>query len=177
MIGIVFIICGWLTYQYYSDSESIKERVLAGDGYRSKIGEEYRAVKFFVKPDWFELDTNERQNVHEVVTRIGNSQIVLTEVWLREEVNDVYFTFEVESKLSRKSGYFLTRNSGNYTGELPMPTINLLSKNEQEITLGQFAQGPGDDFSFGINFEDADLIEHGFSVEASIYFGVKYDKD
>lgn len=177
MLGILIIICGWLIHQYNYDSQTIKESVLIGDGYRSTIGEEYRAVKFFIKPDWFELDTNKRQNMHEVVTRVGNSQIVLTEIWVREEVNDVYFTFTVENKLSRKSGYFITQNLANYTGELPMPNIQLLSENEQEIALGQFAQGPEEYFSFGINHEDADEIEHGFTVVASIYFGVQYDKD
>lgn len=51
-----------------------------------------------------------------------------------------------------------------------MSTIQLLSEDEQEIAFGQFAQGPEEYFSFGINHEDADDIEHGFMVVASIFF-------
>lgn len=177
MLGVLIIIGGWLLYQYYTDSEAIKESVMAGDGYRSTIGEEYRAVKFFVKPNWYELDTKKHQNVDKVVAQVGNSKIVLKEVSVREDVKDVYFTFVVENKLSRNNGYFLTQNLADSTSELVMPTIELLTVDDKEIPLGQFGQGPDEYFSFGINLEDVDDIKRGFSVVASIYYGVQYDKN
>ncbi|MFJ7736581.1 hypothetical protein ACIQ2D_09575 [Lysinibacillus sp. NPDC097287] len=177
VLGALIVIGGWLLYQFYSDSEAIKKSVMASDGYRSTIGEEYRAVKFFVKPDWYDLDTQKLQNVNKVVAQVGNSKIVLKEVSVRDEVKDVYFTFVVENKLSRNSGYFLTQNLTNSTDELAMPTIELLTVDDQEIALGQFGQGPDEYFSFGINLEDVDEIKNGFSVVASIYYGVQYDKN
>lgn len=177
VLGVLIVIGGWLLYQYYSDSEAIKESVMAGDGYRFTIGEEYRAVKFFVMPNWYDLDTTKRQNVNKVVGQVGNSRIVLTEVAVREDVNDIYFTFGIENKLSTKSGYFLTQNVANNLADLPMPTIELLTVDDKKIPLGHFGQGPDEYFSFGINLEDVDEIKHGFSVVANIYFGVQYYKN
>lgn len=177
VLGALIVIGGWLLYQYFTDSEAIKKSVMAGDGYHSTIGEEYRTVKFFVKSDWYEIDTKKRQNVNKVVAQVGNSKIVLKEVSVRDDVKDVYFTFVVENKLSRNNGYFLTQSLSHSTGELEMPTIKLLTLDDKEIPLGQFGQGPEEYFSFGINLEDVDDIKRGFSVVASIYYGVQYDKN
>lgn len=177
VLGVLIVIGGWLLYQYYSDSDAIKTSVLAGEGYRSTIGEDYRAVKFFVKPDWYELDTKKSRKMDKVVAQVGNSKIVLKEVSLREDIKDIYFTFVVENKLSRNSGYFLTQNFRDSTSELVMPTIELLTVDDNEIPLGHFGQGPDEYFSFGINLEDIDEIKNGFSVVANIYFGVQYNKN
>ncbi|EON70278.1 hypothetical protein [Lysinibacillus sphaericus] len=176
LLVFFLLLPGLLLYRYYWDA-AIEQDILTANSYRTTIGEEYRAVNFFVKPDWFTLHSKKPQSMHEVVTRIGNSKIVLTEVKVREEVQDIYFTFTIENKLPRSQGYFLTQNLRDASIDIAMPFIELRGDNEQSIALGQFSQGPGDFFSFGLNLEDATAIPHGFSVVANLYYGVQYEKD
>lgn len=172
---MLLILIGLWFYRYYWDAP-IEQDILSGNGYRTTIGEDYRAVNFYIKSDWFTLSSKGPQSMHEVVARIGNSNIVLTEVIVREEVQDIYFTLTIDNKLPRLQGYFLTQNLKNASTDIEMPFIEVRGDNEQAIELGQFAQGPGDFFSFGIKLEEAKTITHGFFVGASIYYGVQYEK-
>lgn len=171
----MLILMGLLGYRYYWDA-AIEQDILAANGYRTTIGEEYRTVNFFVKPEWVKIRSKKPQSMHDVVTRIGNSNIVLTEVRLREEVQDIYFTFTLDNKLPRLKGYFLTQNLGNASNDIKMPVLELRGEHEQVIELGQFAQGPAQSFSFGINLEEIEALNNGFSVELRIYYGVQYEK-
>ncbi|SHG82818.1 hypothetical protein [Ornithinibacillus halophilus] len=177
--GVVLI---WVFF-FYNDNfsnQGILDKVTSREGYVLNLVRENEPVKFFIKPEWIQLNENGEKELDIELTEKNNTTIILDGTFMRDD-NIISFSFDTSYEMDYGAGRFLYNGifdpNGTYYTQTSHKNYYLYNENGDEIEIGSVGQGPESAFGFEIESEDVALIKNGFYVEYSGFYLYEYYKD
>ncbi|MCR2804122.1 hypothetical protein [Paenibacillus soyae] len=169
LLAIILLTVFWL---YHHRSEAVYNRIIQEDGYELSLVREGISAEFFLKPEWIPEREGEENRLDLVISKQGDTDIVLEMVAKREK--DFYIQLNLVPHPNRKAGQLLstsiieggTFSTGNFQ------SWQLTNSKGTEMLKGQFGTGSGPGNLSNIFIDDTfrDKFANGAQVRFSGYY-------
>lgn len=169
LLAFILLTAFWFIH---NRSEAIYNRIIHEDGYDLSLVKEGISAEFFMKPEWIPEREGEENRLNLVISKQGDTDIVLEKVAKREK--DFYIQLNLAPHPNRRSGQLLstsiiengTFSTGNRHG------WQLTDLEGTEMLKGQFGTGCGPGNLSNIFIDDTfrDKFADGAHVRFSGYY-------